>query len=289
MPTATSTPTGPAAARLPATTRWLPAAGEVDPAVKVRAVRLLEAIGSWPSGGAGPAAARRRVAALGYDPALVGSAAALLPAGDSAVVQVVDAQYGGILSAASSVLVVLRQWTRSATGEVHAGGTTVDVRLVAASPHWRVIALHPAQPAGPAAHLSASAAALLAQPRLRLPVAARADIRSGTISPGTTAAMGALAREHVLDVSVVRSGHPLFVFGTNRPSDHPRGHAFDVWAIDGRTVLDPANRALTERVMRRGIALGAWQVGGPVDLDGGGHQYFSDNTHHDHVHLGFRG
>lgn len=288
-PTATSTPTGPAAARLPATTRWMPAAGEVDPAVKLRAVRLLEAIGSWPSGGAGAAAARRRVAALGYDPALVGSAAALLPAGDSAAVQVVDAQYGGILSTASSVLVVLRQWTRSATGELHAGGTTVDVRLVAASPRWRVVAVHPAQPAAPAAHLSAPAAALLAQPRLRLPVAARADIRSGTISPGTMAAMAALAREHVLDVSVVRSGHPLFVFGTNRRSDHPRGHTFDVWAIDGRTVLDPANRALTERVMRRGIALGAWQVGGPVDLDGGGRLYFSDNTHHDHVHLGFRG
>jgi hypothetical protein len=24
-----------------------------------------------------------------------------------------------------------------------------------------------------------------------------------------------------------------------------------------------------------------------VDLDGSGLQYFTDNTHHDHVHLGF--
>jgi hypothetical protein len=29
-------------------------------------------------------------------------------------------------------------------------------------------------------------------------------------------------------------------------------------------------------------------VGGPVQLSGGsGNQFFSDNTHHDHVHAGF--
>jgi hypothetical protein len=203
---------------------------------------------------------------------------------------VVDAQYGGILSASSSVLVVLRQWMLTADGRsVSTGGTTVDVRLVSASPRWRVTVVYPAQPKPPDSALPAVAAGLLAQPRLRLPVAARADVRSGTISPLTMATMRQLSREHVVDVSVVRSGHPLYVFGTNRLSDHPRGHAFDIWAIDGRTVLDPANRALTEQVMRRGIALGAWQVGGPVDLDGGGSLYFSDNTHHDHIHMGFHG
>ncbi len=284
-PVATTLP----AATVPATTAWTPTAAEVSPRVKLRAVRLVEAIGSWTAGHGGPAAARARVAALGYDPALVASAAALLPAARAAAVQVVDVQYGGILSAASSVLVVVRQWFRSDDGSLHSGGTTVDVRLVAASPWWRVTAMYPARPAAPAAALPPAAAELLAQPRVRLPVAARADLRSGTISPATMAAMAALAREHVVDVSIVRSGHPLYVFGTSRRSDHPRGHAFDIWAIDGRTVLDPANRALTERVMRRGIDLGAWQVGGPVDLDGAAHRYFSDNTHHDHVHMGFHG
>ena len=96
-----------------------------------------------------------------------------------------------------------------------------------------------------------------------------------------------LAAAHVVDVSVVKSGHPLYVFGTNRLSDHPRGHAVDVWAIDGHPVVSPANRPLVESVMRLGASLGAYQVGGPVDLDGAGLQYFSDNTHHDHIHLGF--
>ena len=251
-------------------------------------MRLLEALGTWSAGGQGLAAARARILALGYDPQLAEEGAALLAASPQAAVQVVDAQYGGILSASSSVLVVLRQWTLGADGRTATvGGTTVDVRLVAASPHWRVTALHPAQPAGAAARLPALASGLLVNPRLHLPVAAHADIRSGTISNGVLSALHGLASRHLVDVSVVKSGHPLYVFGTNRRSDHPRGHAVDVWAIDGRPVVAPANRALVESVMRLGISLGAYQVGGPVDLDGGGSLYFSDNTHHDHIHLGF--
>jgi hypothetical protein len=36
-----------------------------------------------------------------------------------------------------------------------------------------------------------------------------------------------LARTYRIGISVIRSGHPINVFGTNRPSDHPRGRAFD--------------------------------------------------------------
>lgn len=293
-PSPTLTPAAPGIATLPVTHPWRPTASEVSPAVKLRAVRLLEAVLAWPPGGRGLAAARARAAALGYDPRLADQLAGLLTTEPSAAVQVVDAQYGGILSASSSVLVVLRQWlagTAAASGAsgpaVTAGGTTVDVRLVAATPHWRVTALHPAAPGAPATRLSSLAAGLLAEPRLRLPVAAHADLRSGTISPGVLSALRGLADRHVIDLSVVKSGHPLYVFGTSRRSDHPPGHAVDIWAVDGKAVVEPANRALVESAMRLGIALGAYQVGGPVDLDGGGSRYFSDNTHHDHIHLGF--
>ena len=282
----------PAAPRLPVTSPWQPTSAEISPAVKLRAVRLLEALGSWSSGAADPvarpglAAARARIARLGYHPSLADEASVLLGSSGSAAVQVVDAQYGGILSSSSSVLVVLQQW-RTHAGTVAAGGTTVDVRLVVASPTWQVTAAHPAAASPAAPRLSAAAVQLLANPRVRLPVAARSDLRSGTISPGVLTALHGLAARHVVDVSVVKSGHPLYVFGTNRLSDHPRGHAVDVWAIDGHPVVNPANRALVESVMRLGASLGAYQVGGPVDLDGGGLQYFSDNTHHDHIHLGF--
>ena len=121
-PTASASATRTTAA-LPSTTPWQPTSSEVSPAVKVRAVRLLEAIGAWPSGGHGLAAARARVAAVGYDPRLADQAAVLLSSAPQAAIRVVDAQYGGILSSSSSVLVVLQQWRLSADGaSVLAGG-----------------------------------------------------------------------------------------------------------------------------------------------------------------------
>ena len=260
----------------------------MHPEVKGRALRALEAIGTWSTAGGGSAAAASaRLRTLGVDPALTAQARALLGADRAAVTRVVDAQYGGILSSSSSVLAVLEQWRLDAHGHVHASGTTVDVRLVAGSPRWRITELRPASPGPAASSLPASARAVLASTRVRLPYAARADIASGQVHASVLGALLALARHYVIDVSVVRSGHPIYVFGTSRRSDHPLGRAVDLWALDGRRIVDPANRAFVERAMRIAASVGPYQVGGPVDLDGGGPQYFSDQTHQDHLHLGF--
>ncbi|MET8808030.1 hypothetical protein ABZX53_36190, partial [Streptomyces sp. NPDC004546] len=50
---------------LPRTTPWRPTSAEVQPAAKLRAVQVVEAIGAWGDGHGGAAAARARVAALG--------------------------------------------------------------------------------------------------------------------------------------------------------------------------------------------------------------------------------
>jgi hypothetical protein len=90
-----------------------------------------------------------------------------------------------------------------------------------------------------------------------------------------------------IHVSVVRSGHPIYVFGTDRFSDHPPGRAFDTWAIDGRAVGAPSTpRSLVEDYMHAAAAAGSYNVGGPYLL-GSAPQWFSDDTHHDHVHAGF--
>ncbi|MEV0977730.1 hypothetical protein [Streptomyces sp. NPDC049915] len=274
---------------LPRTTPWKPTSAEVQPAVKLRAVQVVEAIGAWGEGQGGTAAARARVAGLGLPAALADQAGPLLPTADQAALQVVDAQYGGILSRSASVLVVCRQWTRRGS-TVSAGGTTVDVRLTRSGSVWTVDALHPAHP-GPAVRSPArDFQAVLSDDRIVLPPAAAADLRSGQVHTSVAKAMLALARTYRLEVSVVRSGHPLDVFGTTRPSDHPRGRAFDVWRIDGHPVVDPATpRRLIERFMRDAAAAGSYNVGGPMLLSGGRpDQFFSDATHHDHVHVGFR-
>ncbi|MFD5473159.1 hypothetical protein [Streptomyces sp. NPDC127105] len=275
---------------LPHTTLWRPGPAEVHPEVKRRAVDLVAAIGAWPSGRGGASAASARVAAQGLPTSLVAQAGPLLPSAGEAVLQVVNAQYGGILADSASVLVVCRQWTRHG-GAVRAGGTTVDVRLARSRSGWTVTALHPARPGPPEASLPGGVRRTLADSRIVLPPAAKADLRSGRVHDSVATAMLRLAGTYRMYVSVVRSGHPLDVFGTSRPSDHPRGRAFDVWQIDGHAVVDPATpRSLVERFMRDAAAAGSYNVGGPVLLSGGRtrNQFFSDATHHDHVHIGFR-
>jgi hypothetical protein len=102
------------------------------------------------------------------------------------------------------------------------------------------------------------------------------------------AALRRLSERYMVGVSVVRSGHPLHVFGTDRLSDHPQGRAFDTYRIDGHLVVDPRTpRRLVTGYMEAAAAAGSYNVGGPYLL-GSAPQWFSDRTHHDHVHAGFR-
>ncbi|MGW9209008.1 hypothetical protein ACWGR4_18725 [Embleya sp. NPDC055664] len=287
-PSSTATGTPPATPpALPAATAWAPNPGDVQPHVKQRAVTLVSALGAWPPGEQGIAAARARIAALGYAPTLADQAGPLLADAPEAVIEVVAAQYGGILDNTASVLVVCRSWIRGAEGTTVADGVTVDVRLSRAEPDWTVTALHPSTPGTAAATPSAQETRVLADPRITLPPAAAADLRAGTIHTSVLTALETLAEQHTVDVSILRSGHPIDVFGTTRPSDHPVGRAVDVWRVDGRAIVDPATpRSLVESFMRAGAAAGSYNVGGPYRLSGA--TFFSDDTHHDHVHLGFR-
>jgi hypothetical protein len=198
---------------------------------------------------------------------------------------VVDAQYGGLLADTASVLVVTRSW-RVTGRRLTPGGHTYDVRLSRSGVSWRVTAVHPSRP-GAAAMMTTTARRVLSEERITLPPAAAADIRSGRVHDSVLVALLAIARIHRPSVSVVRSGHPLHVFGTTRLSDHPQGRAFDTWAVDGHAVVDPRTpRSLVEDYMHALAAAGSDNVGGPYLL-GPGPQWFSDDTHHDHVHAGF--
>jgi hypothetical protein len=206
--------------------------------------------------------------------------------GPRTALQVIDAQYGGILTDAASVLVVCRSW-RSASGQTQSGGATYDVRLSRFTNRWRVTAIHPSRPGPPAAQLSSAARAVIASQMIDLPPAARRDVVSGRVHDTVLTAMLRLSRSYRIGVSVVRSGHPIHVFGTDRLSDHPQGRAFDTWRIDGHLVIDPDTpRSLVTGYMEAAAAAGSYNVGGPYLL-GSAPQYFSDDTHRDHVHAGF--
>ena len=210
----------------------------------------------------------------------------LQPTDTQAAIEVIDAQYGGILTDSASVLVPCRVYSIR-QNRVISGGTTVDVRLSKSAGTWRVTATHPAQPGAAITQLSAAARQVLASERIALPPASAADIRSGQVHDSVLTTMLQLAKTYRIGVSVIRSGHPLDVFGTTRPSDHPRGRAFDTWQIDGQAVVAPGtSRSLITSYMRAAESLGSYNVGGPYQLSGAA--FFSDQTHHDHVHAGFQ-
>ena len=271
----------------PVTTAWHPDRGDVDPAAKQVAAHVVEVLGTWTGGGGGRGAAASRLADVGQPRALAGQAGPLLGGQQEAVVRVLEAQTGGLLGDTASILVPCRQWRRSGSGPGQWGGTTLDVRLVRRGGRWRVTELHPARP-GPARPLSDLQRRVLGSTRIALPPAAAADIRSGRVHDSALRALLTLAPDFRIGVSVVRSGHPTYVFGTTRPSDHPQGRAFDTFRIDGRLVVDPATpRRLVTDYMEAAAAAGSDNVGGPYLLTGTGNQFFSDATHHDHVHAGF--
>ena len=272
---------------LPKTTPWTAAAGEVTPQVKLRAVRLLETVAAWSTAGAGVADARRKLRERGYDPDLVEPLAELIGTGTAAAAQVVTAQYGGILVTSASVITVLNQWVVGTNGKVVAGGTTVDVRLAMQDFDWIVTDVFPANMPRAAAHLSGPARSVLNNSRITLPFAAAADVRSGMIHDSVLTSIDALSSDFELGVSVLKSGHPINVVGTTRRSNHTDGRAVDVWAIDNQPVINQANQARVARFMRAAAATGTWQVGGPLNLDGDGTAFFADDTHQDHVHMGF--
>jgi hypothetical protein len=256
--------------------------------VKVRAARVIEALGTWTAGESGASAAAGRLRAIGADGRLVNTGQELLGGSAAAVVQVIEAQYGGLLASSASVLVVCRQWLASSDGSVRPGGTTVDVRLERGRPRWVVTMMYPARPGPPVATPSALARRVLRSPRIDLPPAAVADVMSGNVHDSVLDAMLRLATTYRIGVSVVRSGHPKYVFGTTRLSDHPQGRAFDTFRIDGRLVVDPGTpRGLVTGYMQAAADAGSYNVGGPYLLSGSGNQFFSDATHHDHVHAGF--
>ena len=192
--------------------------------------------------------------------------------------QVTYTQYFGYAPPAASILVE--------ADYVDGGGATYDVRLTEGGDGWTVDSVTAADPAPPAGDPGRVARRVLDSDRIDLNWAGRADVEAGLVADSVLRSMLAVARDHRIEISVLAGAHPVNVFGTDRRSDHPDGLAYDIGRIDGRLVVEPRARALVREVMREAAATGAYQVGGPEDLDCGGSAYFSDETHSEHVHVG---
>lgn len=136
---------------------------------------------------------------------------------------------------------------------------------------------------------SGAVQALLANPRLSLPPAARGDLADGLIDQRVIDFLAWAIERHEVAVSVLKSGHSQYVAGTDRVSNHFRGQAVDIYAVDGEEVSASSAAA-------RALALEATElsVGRPDEtgvpwsdlIDRRG--VFSDAAHTDHLHFGWR-
>lgn len=236
---------------------WEPHPNEVTPAAKVAAARHLE-----------QSAARH-----------------------GAMLRVIYPQYGGLLDAASSVMVLA-----AVTDQIRSY-RTYDVRLRRAGRLWSVI--DTAEFPGPEDAEGAALATvgtpeadavrdLLTSPRVDIRGAAAADLVDGRVDRLVVRLLLTLAEEFRISVTVFASGHPREVFGTEGLSNHTLGRAVDLWAIDGRPVIEmPPDDPLLLSFLTRAAELGCTEIGAPIDPDGPGGVHFANALHRDHVHLGF--
>lgn len=290
-PSPTSTPRRTPKVRLPAVADYVVMGDEVEPGCKQAAVDYLQTALSLPladSGAATPGpdlAARLHARGMDAQPAQV--LQAMLPVGSASALEVVYPQYGGLTSALTeaSIMVVANQYRAALERSgVETVSATVDVRLRRQAGTWTVTEVLPAAPAAPAEGVtpSASASEVLAHEGIVLPGVARVDLMSGSIDDRVCQALLALAQRWRVHVQVIKSGHPVNVFATDRVSNHTRGRAVDIWSIDDVPVIDHAASAWRE-FMQAALQVSK-EVGGPQKIGAGS---FTDHVHQDHIHVGF--
>ncbi len=219
---------------------------------------------------------------------LVDETSNLFVPGVESIGEVLFAQLGGMRPDSASVMVVATQTTDDgSTTEVTT--RTLDVRLLYRSGAWRFDFVFDdgGAPVARPESLSPSAATVVDHPEILMADSARWDIYRGDISPTLIGLIAELAEQSPIEVTVLSSGHPFFVFATNRQSLHTSGRAVDIFSVDGRPV--GADHSKDSDIYRLVESLYAnplvRSIGSPWDLDGPGGRSFTDEVHLDHLHV----
>jgi len=276
---------------LPAVAPYALLPGEVLPSCKQAAVDALTAALTWQQPTQGAAQASARLRAVGAAPGIASSMSPLVEDYVASTLQVTYPQYGGLsrdLRTASVMVVATQTFRETSRSALHRRQLIVDVRLERTASAWHATKVNLPGPENGALSTTIDPGRVLANRNLILPDPARADIAARIIDDRLLTMLDGLSKQWRLTVQVLKSGHPRNVFATDRVSIHTLGRGVDIWAIDGKPVID--QRASPWRaVMREAARLGANEIGGPADPDAvaGCKPFFTNNVHQDHIHLGF--
>lgn len=266
-----------------------PADGDVYPNAKRLAGRLAQALGTYTAGSRPEDVAQAAAQVTGADPAtLLPGLAWMVEPTAASVGEVEYAQLGGLTADSASVMVVLRQYLRPEEAEPVTLVRVLDVRLRLAGAEWAVdgLASDGGAPEDAPAEPSPIAKAVLDDPRVHLPDSGRWDVRRGQVDDDILALIGRIAERHEIRVAVLLSGHPINVFGGDKQSNHTKGRAVDIYAIDGELVVrqrQPGTPAHTLALWL--FEQGVTELGGPWDFDPPGGRSFTDVVHQDHLHV----
>jgi hypothetical protein len=261
---------------------WMPSESEPEPVAKGLAAEAVLALTNYPVG----STPDRLALAAGLGAAEF--AAELVDPAIESRGRVVYAQFVGIGASGASITVLVEQTLRPADGQPTSESRSIEIRLERDGEVWRVSEL--AAVGGPPGNLppdmSAEARAVVDHPDIRLPSSARWDIYRGDVDAELLRLLAAVAEVHEIDVLTFVSGRPQYVFDTNVLSNHARGWAVDVYAVDGTPVVEQrregsAAHSLVVRLYDGGIN----EIGSPWDLDGPGGRSFTDAAHQDHIHI----
>lgn len=288
VPTATESPT---ATPPPVPAHWSPTESEVYPNAKTRATRVLHDLLNHELGATATELAARVVPASDPERQILLASALdrVVDEGRWSRAEVVYPQLGGVSEDACSVMVVTRLTTGTPDGDVRTETRTFDVRLDLRDDAWvlDVVDDDGGPPVDRPDDLPPEAVAVLDDPRIVLPDSSRWDVHSGDVDVRLLRAMSRMADFAPYSVATITRGHPEMVFDTDRVSDHTRGRAVDVWAIDGVPVVeDRAPGSTSEQV----VALlyddpDVKQTGSPWARDDRGGRSFTDVVHQDHLHI----
>jgi len=266
------------------------------------AAGFLERLTEGTEGGAEDAVARALpLTGVGFDVRQAAVTAAPLFSEPAVRGEIVYPQLGGLDpmgpgARTASIMAIVRHRLTAKGGAERDEVRVCDVRLAVQEGRWRVVDLVSVggQPVDRPGELDPRASAVLDDPAIELPDTARWDIHAGRVDVDLLEVLAQAARSAPVSVTVLISGHPLNVFGTERLSDHSSGRAVDLWRIGGQAIVDsgPASD-LTGQVQRAAFAdPRVSQIGSPFgsDLDGPGvRRSFVNLVHTDHLHLAVRG
>lgn len=196
-----------------------------------------------------------------------------------------------------SVMVVVRQDLIDDNGDEHSVTRTVDVRLINRDDQWRLEDFADAggKPVERPKDLPEIAQTVLDNAAIELPDSARWDIHSGDIDERLLQQMQDISQLFPYSVCVLKSGHPVHVFGTDKISGHTEGRGCDIWKVAGEPVVlqqpdkDTDAFEFTTRLLKDGVP----ELGSPWDLDGPPEPgqvrpSFTDAVHADHIHVAFK-